>query len=310
MWRNKKGKIRRVWKIGLVFLLILYFLPLASRLIPFGMDAKETAAFFEKKNIAFTDTVISVHGQKVRYVCTGPDTGRMVVFIHGSPGSWSDLKEYLCDSLLLSKGFRLVALDRPGYGKSDGPGFSRLQDQAVAVWAIVQQRKNPNPAVVVGHSYGGPVAVKLATMYPTDVGGLLLVSPTVAPNVEEHISVKRMAQDYSRMWAFRWMMDDMLVHSTNEMKPLPEEVRKMEKDYSQVTCPVIEMHGTKDWMAPFENQNYIGQMLRNAKVENVTIPEGDHFLIWSMQPKVVGLVNQLANGSDKGFSDRHEATMD
>lgn len=293
MWRNRKGKIRRVWKFLAGFILVLYFLPLIFRWIPFGMNVAESAGFFKSQAQPFKDSVLMVNGQKVRFISTGVDTGRMILFIHGSPGSWSDLKDYLVDTQL-RKRYHLVAFDRPGYGNSGGNGYAHLADQAIAAHAVLSLNKNARAPIVFGHSYGGPVAVKLATLYPTEVGGLFLISPTVAPQMEEKNTVKRAMQWYSRFWLFRWMMDPKLLHSTQEMQPLPNEVREMEQDFAKITCPVVEFHGTKDWMAPYPNQKYICDYFKCTRVDTVTVIDGDHFLVWSMHPTVVNKLLELA----------------
>lgn len=292
VWKNKKGKIKRIWKLSIVILLILYFLPLLARVIPFGLSKKATADYFSNRGIKFSDSSVKYQGRDIHFVATGPDTGIMVLFVHGSPGTWADMKEYLSDTSLLTH-YRLVAYDRPGYGLSGSKGVSSLQTQAECAAVILKMRKNPKPAIILGHSYGGPVSVKLCTMYPKDIGGLLLASPTVAPAVEENITFKRTLQNYSTFWLFEWMMDEKLLNSTLEMRPLPDEVRKMERDFSKITFPVIEIHGTRDHIAPFENQIYVCNKLNCTRVDTVVINEGNHFLIWNKRELVLSLLNKL-----------------
>ena len=294
MWRNKKGRIRLFWKICIPVLVILYFLPLAFHFVPMGMTDLEVKKYFQDKKIPYTDSTVIIDGVKVHFVASGPDTGRLVVIVHGSPGSWTDLKDYLGDSNLAHK-YRLLAFDRPGYGQSNREGFAQLIDQAEVVAYFIDHRKNKSKVVVMGHSYGGPIAVKTATIRPHEMAGLFLISPTISPEVEAGITVKRFMQHYSNSWLVKWMMPKMLLNSTKEMQPLPTEVQKMEPDYKKINCAVTEFHGTKDWMAPFGNQKYVKEKLTMANVKTIAIEEGDHFLIWSKHKEVVGELMLLLN---------------
>ncbi|HWG62708.1 MAG TPA: alpha/beta hydrolase [Streptosporangiaceae bacterium] len=96
---------------------------------------------------------------------------RNVVLLHGQPGSGSDW-QLLADQLPTN--LRLVALDRPGYGASSqhAGGF------AVNAHAVVAEldRRKINRAVLVGHSYGGGVALAAAKLAPERVEAIVLLA--------------------------------------------------------------------------------------------------------------------------------------
>ena len=87
--------------------------------------------------------------------------GREVVLLHGQPGSGSDWRQ-VADQLPGT--LRVVALDRPGYGtnRQRAGGFAF---NARAVLAELDAR-GIERAVLVGHSYGGGVALSLARLAP------------------------------------------------------------------------------------------------------------------------------------------------
>lgn len=98
-------------------------------------------------------------------------SGRSVVMLHGQPGSgkdWQQLAEQLPANL------RVVALDRPGYGTNRlaAGGFG------VNARAVVAEldAKNIGRAVLVGHSYGGAVALSVAALAPERVEALVLLA--------------------------------------------------------------------------------------------------------------------------------------
>jgi pimeloyl-ACP methyl ester carboxylesterase len=70
-------------------------------------------------------------------------------------------------------GYRLVVPDRPGYGRSTGDAIG-MGDNAEAMAQLLVERRAA-PAVVVGHSYGGGIAILLAARHPELVSGLVLV---------------------------------------------------------------------------------------------------------------------------------------
>src|SRR5207253_1338960 len=97
--------------------------------------------------------------------------GPAVVLIHGQPGSgadWSRVVERLQDD------FRVVTPDRPGYGDTGGPAGGMV-DNADAIVSLLD-RLDIEAATVVGHSWGGGVALLLAHRHPDRVRGLVLVA--------------------------------------------------------------------------------------------------------------------------------------
>jgi pimeloyl-ACP methyl ester carboxylesterase len=102
--------------------------------------------------------------------------GHEIVLLHGQPGSGSDWQQ-LAD--LLPPELHVVAPDRPGYGASReaAGGFAR---GARAVVAELDAR-NIDRAVLVGHSYGGGVALAAARLAPDRVAALVLLA-SVGPS--------------------------------------------------------------------------------------------------------------------------------
>jgi pimeloyl-ACP methyl ester carboxylesterase len=110
----------------------------------------------------------------------GDPRGRPVVMIHGTT---SHLEEFVVSlGPTLQSDFRLIAYDRPGMGRSTRRPHDadQLVVQAQTASDIIAALNLQRP-VVVGHSYGGAVALRLALDHPDQVSGLVLLSPASHP---------------------------------------------------------------------------------------------------------------------------------
>lgn len=103
-----------------------------------------------------------------------PGSGTPVLLIHGLPGTADDF-----DAVTpLLAGHRTIAIDRPGFGYSSG-GYVPFDRQLQAIHELIAKLHIARP-VIVGHSYGGTIALGFAERYPADVRGLVLVDAAAA----------------------------------------------------------------------------------------------------------------------------------
>jgi pimeloyl-ACP methyl ester carboxylesterase len=81
---------------------------------------------------------------------------------------------------LAAAGFRVLAPDLPGFGKTDGPPFLSVPEQAAwtARWADALEI---GPAAYVGHSVSAQAVLQLAADEPERVTALVLAAPTGDP---------------------------------------------------------------------------------------------------------------------------------
>lgn len=104
-------------------------------------------------------------------------TGEPVIFIHGALVSDS-LRPLLAETNLANQ-YQLIHYHRRGYGESDRvTGAVSISDQAEDCAALLQHL-NVGPVHVVGHSYGGDVALQLALDHPDMVHSLILLEPAL-----------------------------------------------------------------------------------------------------------------------------------
>ncbi|TKJ20636.1 alpha/beta hydrolase [Blastococcus sp. CCUG 61487] len=106
----------------------------------------------------------------------GPADGPRVVLVHGLGGSHLNWDTF---APLLLPHARVLAIDLPGFGRSE-PGGRRATVQAnVAVLDRFLAEVSGEPAVLVGNSMGGMISILQAERNPEAVSGLVLLDPAV-----------------------------------------------------------------------------------------------------------------------------------
>jgi len=131
------------------------------------------------KRLALPDTAAThalARVPEVAYVELNPEGAQTVVFVHGL-GSYLKFWRYQLDAFA-ARGYRVLALDLPGYGKSDKPASFPYTMEAMAdvVHEFSRKLGAPQP-ILVGHSMGSQTALSYALRYPQDVKALVLTSP-------------------------------------------------------------------------------------------------------------------------------------
>jgi len=104
---------------------------------------------------------------------TDEGEGPALLAIHGLPGSHRD---YRWLAAALAGRVRLVRIDQPGFGDSKIPRPPTDWPAIAAIIAEVAARVIAGPYVVLGHSFGAPLATHVAALDPA-VRGLALLAP-------------------------------------------------------------------------------------------------------------------------------------
>src|SRR6056297_2742720 len=114
--------------------------------------------------------LIEINGADVHVLQQG-ETGPVVLMIHGASANAREFEWTLAPKL--SVDHRILMVDRPGHGHSE-----RLEDaetlavQAAQAAGALQKLAPGEKAIVVGHSFGGAVSLRLALDFPDLVDGL------------------------------------------------------------------------------------------------------------------------------------------
>jgi pimeloyl-ACP methyl ester carboxylesterase len=118
------------------------------------------------------------HSLEMAYMDVPADkpNGRTVVLLHGKNFSGA----YWAPTIraLTAAGYRVIAPDQIGFGKSSKPRRFQYSFQQLAVLTrTLLDRLGIKTAAVVGHSMGGMLGVRFALQYPDRVERLVLVNP-------------------------------------------------------------------------------------------------------------------------------------
>lgn len=273
----RKNASKSRFKIRYFFIGLLFsYIVMCQSCMTMRMNLKETNTYFDTLNVAFVNKTIAVDNHRIHYIQTGNPEKPTLFFVHGSPGSWDAYKKYLTDSLLLSK-YRMIAVDRPGFGFSDFGKAEDLATQSKILEQFLTQIDNKKPLTLIGHSLGGPVVVKMATEEPEKFEHLVILAGSVDPNAE----TQEVWRPILMVKPIRYLIPGALLPSNDELWWLKADLIQMKPFLKNITSKVTIIHGTKDPLVPFSNVAFMRKSFKNAKmIDIIAIENANHFIPW------------------------------
>jgi len=116
--------------------------------------------------------LVDLGGHRLHMNCTGK--GSPTVVVENGLGDFSF--DWILVQSRVSRFTRICTYDRAGYAWSDpGPKRRTFSQLNLELRDALSKLGEPGPFVLVGHSYGGPVARNFAATYPREVAGMVLV---------------------------------------------------------------------------------------------------------------------------------------
>lgn len=231
---------------------------------------------------------IDVGGLRLHYVNHG--SGRDVIFLHGNSGSVHDWSALLDDA---GRKYHAVAFDRPGHGLSERPAeVATLEVQARILRDALKQLKIERP-LLVGHSWGGALALSFAHLYPYDASALLLLAPAayasyslfsllaLAPEIPllgrlslrlsaSFMGRKIVALSLAQAFSPEAVPADYLSHAQSvwtgrtqtrafaqDEKTFNRSVRALSEFYGEISLPTLILTGDKDCLVKPERNAYL-----------------------------------------------------
>jgi len=230
-------------------------------------------------------------GHTLRYYeLNQPDAEWDIVFIHGTPATAAIFGEQFRHPFPRAN---LAALDRPGFGAS-GPGRRRpsLEDQANAIGALLPNEPTRR-TILVGHSYGAPVALLAALKFTNEVAGAVLIGGSIDPAQERTYAIQRFAD-----WPLvSWLVPRSLRQCNRELLTLRADLVRLQPELSALAVPVVMLHGGKDYQVPVANVDYLRtQIVATGKTNlfnQLVFPDYTHFIPWEQPDAVEAAIRKV-----------------
>lgn len=279
----KIGRVLLKTFLWVLFLFIIFLL-VFDRLVQFRMDDADLTKYFHERKLEPHIAYYKARGRDVRYIRVGDQPNATILFIHGAPSSLSYWKGYLSDSMLLSRA-SIYAVDRPGYGYSGlGKPLPDIEAQAAIIKLILDSlHQAHHPIILVGASFGAPIACRLAMDYPDLVDGLVLAGPALGPGQEKIFWFSYMIENP----LIHWTVPRMLQSANREKIHHKDELTKMLPLWSRIHVPVTYLQGAKDELVYTSNATFAREHLKNAPSLDVQlIPGRGHLITFAEKPRI------------------------
>ncbi|MEM6481746.1 MAG: alpha/beta hydrolase [Pseudomonadota bacterium] len=231
---------------------------------------------------------VDVDGTRVHAVVRGAPEAPPLVLIHGASGNTRDWTLDIVPRLATS--YRVIVFDRPGLGYTDSSrgsgagGAQTISEQATLLQAAAATLGADKP-VVLGHSYGGAVALAWAVHHPEHLAALVTVAaashrwetglstyykilshpilgPLVIPFLTAFVPDARVEREIAAVFEPDAVPKGYLDHfgagltlrrtsmraNALQRANLLDEITVMTKQYPDIKVPVEVLHGTADML--------------------------------------------------------------
>lgn len=231
-----------------------------------------------------------------------PDSQNTILFIHGWPLN-HNMYEYIVENFA-SKGYRCIAMDLRGYGKSDKPYTGYDYDRMANDIRHVIEALKLNNITLMGHSMGGAISTRYMSKYSGyGVSKFCLLSAAVPKWVQnenwpygytkEQVdtlidnfrndrpkSIRDTSESFFYQFTSQGILDwffDMCLEAAgwstvNSLFALRDE--ELFNDLGNIDVPTLILHGTHDKVCPYSFAQYMSQHIQNSTL--VPLTEGGH----------------------------------
>jgi pimeloyl-ACP methyl ester carboxylesterase len=271
-----------------------------------------------------TAKFVTVDGTRLHFIIKG--TGRPVVLIHGNPGSGQDWTRLFGP---LAAHNKAIAFDRPGHGHSQRPkhGDVTVEVQARLLHDALSQLHVERP-ILVGHSWGGALALVYAVNYPKEVAGVVLVAPAVYESqgitsfltnlpavpvigdamnsmltpvfgasvvrseLKKAFSPDPVPKNYLRSVLFEWTRPKKVKWYSEDDALLNDSLKKFSPRYSEISVPVSILAGDSDLIvSEKDNAERLHQALPKSHL--LVLPKTGHQVPFTRSQAVVDEIERV-----------------
>lgn len=214
---------------------------------------------------------------------------KSILILHGWGISGKKYQDLV--ALLKKEKFIVYAPDFPGFGSEKlSKSVMNLADYVDFTFTFIKKHKLQKP-IIIGHSFGGRVATKLAYQYPSLVSTIVI---TGSPLIKKKLSHKKklaqfLAKTYSQVFAFvpasySKQLKKLLYRTIGEWdyykaEQLRETFKQIIAEDQSVLLPKVKtktilVWGENDSMVPVKDGKHIASLLPNATF--ISIPDSFH----------------------------------
>jgi len=233
--------------------------------------------------------------------------GEPLLILHGwgaSADSWIQVQDFL------SKDFQVITLDLPGFGRSDlPPEVWNLECYVEFIFAVLKELNLQN-FYLLGHSFGGSIAVKLAVIHPDKIKKLILVDAAVVRKPKSIlkrilgffagiISLFNFLPGYKflRKYFYRLVLRKTdYLKTAGVMKEVFKKVVSEDLKYycSKIDIPTLIIWGKKDKITPLKDGLLIHKLIPNSEI--VIMDEARHVPNLSHPKKLAQIIKENLRG--------------
>lgn len=174
----------------------------------------------------FPNRWVSIEGQRIHYIDEG--TGPTLLFSHAPLGCSFMYRAFVQQ---LSRYYRCIALDYPGFGLSSPHAADEytIRSQKVILEQFIDQLQLED-IIGLGHDTGGPSLFKLAVEQPHRFRALILTDTIIYPTTEYPKIHRMLGIVGSKIFQFINAQTNLLVRLTFNLGILSRKLTKAEKD--------------------------------------------------------------------------------
>jgi len=241
---------------------------------------------------------------KINYTVKGD--GPSIILMHGWGGSSASLKPL--QEQLAGKGFQVFNLDLPGFGQSEM--FKKVMDLTdyVEFLQAFIERMNIYKPVLVGHSFGGKIAVAYAAKYQVKLSRLVIIAASgINPRIEKkQRNLQRTAKFFGKFFNLpglrfskplvRKLFYKTIVKESDYLKAgkLKETFKNVIKEHvnlllDKIKIDTLVIWGEKDGITPLWQGKKLAQGISNARLE--VIEDATHNLPLVMPELVAKIIS-------------------
>ena len=182
--------------------------------------------------------------------------GKPLIFLHG----WGlDLHTFDNLTKQLNEDYTIYQIDLPGFGLSEIIEAFTIEDYAKVINEFCLSLAINNP-IIVGHSFGGRVAMKYASLYKVEKL-VLMCSPGIKPRFNLMKWLKISAYKISKKFSIKSNMGSIDYKNANTIMRdvLVKAVNTdLSKDITKIKCPTLLLYAKNDKSVPI----YIGRKIK------------------------------------------------